>query len=66
MNVDICSFYWTSYLVNEEPVVVVDGWKDEDPLDGLGLDPPVLQVAGDIVHKQGVSYTDVLTLELHS
>ena len=47
-------------------MVVVDGWEDENPLNGLGLDPPVLQVAGDIVHEQGVSYTDVLTLELHS
>ena len=54
-----------SYLVNEEPVVVVDWREDKCPGDDLWLDPPGLQVPGDIVHKQGVSQADVLPGEIH-
>ena len=51
--------------MNEEPVVVVDWREDKSPGDDLWLDPPGLQVSGDIVHKQGISQTDVLSGEIH-
>ena len=47
-------------------MVVVDGREDEDPRQGLGLDPPALEVSSHIVDKQGVSETDVLPREVHA
>ena len=46
-------------------MVVIDWRKDKSPGDDLGLDPPRLQVSSDIVHKQGISQTDVFSGEIH-
>ena len=43
-----------AYLVNKEPVVVVDRWKDQDPRHAVASHPKPLDITGDIVHKQGV------------
>ena len=43
-----------AYLVNEEPVVVVNRREDQDSRDAIASHPKPLDITGDIVHKQGV------------
>ena len=55
-----------SYLVNEESVIVVDRGKHKDPLNDLGLDPPVLEVPRHVVDEHRVHHADVFPQKLHN